>query len=167
MLFLITLYKVHENSQETETLKQFIMDQAGNSIMFGDTFESAGVPFIKIEQVNGIELDNCVMLIDTGANVNFIEEDIVKSCIPNYSKELEYDSDIMTIQGTLEMNKSLITTITIDNKELKDRFVVVDHSSTLDYIASDTDKNVIGIIGSEFMNKYGFNIDMKKLMLKF
>lgn len=131
---------------------------------FSKSYKMSKVPFLTFTYTTDFEEQKeLTFLIDTGANVNFILQNTIDDIKPDWKKDIEMDNDITTISGTIEQNKSVPLLINLNNYEFEDRFVITNNNVAFEQMSSDYHKPIVGILGSEFLKKYNFDIDYKNL----
>lgn len=97
-----------------------------------------------------------LFLIDTGATANFIREDLLQDIYPNYKKHIIDDTNVLTANGEITLNKLEKVPIKIKNMnsfETRIDFTVLNNTTSLDYLSEETGYDVIGILGSNFLKK--------------
>lgn len=108
--------------------------------------------------------NNSVLLVDTGATTNFIRQSIIQYVYPDYNKHILYGDDVMSVNGTMTLNKMLDIPICIgENLNCQIEATLLEHTESLDYLSKECECYVVGIVGTEFLKKH--NIDIKFSML--
>lgn len=97
-----------------------------------------------------------LLLIDTGATANFIDEDLIRKIYPSYEKHLLYGDDVLTANGTLTLNTLVNVPLRVDNSDIEESFTLLKQATTFEYLSQESGYDVIGIVGTKFLSKYKY-----------
>lgn len=159
LLIALVLYNIYYTRRMSNNL---LLNN--NSFSFSKSFKTSKVPFLTFNYDDGINKPKeLTFLVDTGANVNFIQKETVEKLDPDLFKNVELDDDVMTIAGVVEQNSSIMLTLSLSNCEYEDRFVLCNNNDSFKQLTNEYGKQIDGIIGSEFLKKYNFDINYKHL----
>lgn len=115
-----------------------------------------GLPIVQVKS-NGVDIN---FLLDTGANVSVIDTNILSKL--KYIKE-DSISEVFGIEG----NKQSVETVSIEfnkgTQSYKDIFQVMDMSAPFRFVEIESGIKIHGILGNEFLSKYGYILDFKNL----
>ncbi len=137
------------------------------NISFKKAYKLSKIPLIEIENFENQKIEPVAFLVDSGANTNFISKEFLEQFKPDFKKYIRYSDDVMSINGTMVLNQALQLNLNYNNTTLTDSFVVTENNPTFEYLSNEYGKKVVGIIGSELMRKYNFNIDFENLKIQF
>ena len=158
LLTVLVVYNIYYTRKLTDNIYN-----TKNSFSFSKSYKTSRLPFMSFDCENDYEIYNLTFLVDTGANTNFILKETIEKINPDWMKEVELDDDVMTISGVVAQNSSLMLTLQLNNCEFEDRFVVINNNDSFKQLTNEYGKQIDGIIGSEFLKKYNFDIDYKHL----
>lgn len=100
-------------------------------------------------------------LLDTGSNNNLIDKHILPKI--NH-KELQGNTHLYGLEGNTQVIPVCSITISYEEKDFEDAFMVADLSSVFSRIKQESGVNLHGIIGSNFFHKYQYVLDFKTLI---
>jgi hypothetical protein len=128
-------------------------------------FKKTDMIYVQCNRVFGRYFDKPVLLlVDTGANANFISEKFIESVYPQYNQYVLFGDDVMSVSGTMTLNKVLDIPLHIQpDGSLNEQFTLLQDTDTFDYLSSETDQQVVGIIGTGLLKKLNMCIDFKRL----
>lgn len=128
-------------------------------------FRKTGIVYIECLRLYGCFFEKPLLfLVDTGATSNFIRQDVVENIDPDYIKHIEYSDDIMTVNGTMTLNRIIdVPAHFAPSLKCKIPFTLLTQTESLQYLSSECKENVVGIIGTEFLKEHGININFKLL----
>lgn len=106
------------------------------------------------------------VLLDTGANIsgfnmNFFNENAYEGLEPVSTIE------ISGINNEYEANEMFNLDVTIDGVLLNHDFAIVDFEIGFNELKGVVGLNIVGILGADFIEKYGINIDLKQKVIWF
>lgn len=107
-----------------------------------------------------------VLLLDSGANENIISSEFVIKL--DIWHDIDKDVEIMGL-GKTNSGCSL-TDISFElggNLLCKADFLVIDNLDCLDYVSSISGYDMVGILGTSFLDKYGFILDFNEQTIKY
>ena len=115
-----------------------------------------GLPIVQFNS-NGIKLN---FILDTGANISVIDTNILSKL--KYIKE-ESVSEVFGIEGDKQSVETVSIEFNKDTKSYKDIFQVMDMSAPFGFVELESGIKIHGILGNEFLSKYGYVLDFKNL----
>lgn len=129
-----------------------------NLLHFGDVINRSGLPVVTFS--NGGK--KFMFLLDTGSNYSIVNsgslDQVEHSVIEGATGEVYgMDGNIVKISYAHIVLES-------ENSTFEDDFQVVDMSNAFANLKESQGVEVIGIIGSNFMNRYNFILDFKDLI---
>lgn len=124
---------------------------------FKPGFVSPDIPIVTLTQEN----KKYNFLLDTGSNKNVIDESALK--------ELKYQiqgssSSLTGLEGNISEVQQCTITLTSNTGDFTEEFLITDLSGVFGGIEEDHGIKVHGMIGSQFLRKYGYVMDFKKLI---
>lgn len=125
-------------------------------------FNGVAAPFITCKMFGR----DVYLLIDTGSNQNLIDRTFLAN--QRYDGQIYKIADcMMTGNGEVENSESIETVATIGGKDYTVQMVLVDYSNVFAVFDLFLGKKPVGILGIDFLVKYGMVLDFKKwCMLK-
>ena len=123
--------------------------------------------YLKCDTFYGQYLSKPVIfLIDTGADSNYIAEKFIADYYSDYNKHVEFGDDVLSINGKMTLNKLLDVPIQFDNgMKIKEHFTLLTETHSLDYLTKECGYDVVGILGTKFLEKYKVTINFNSLSL--
>lgn len=101
-------------------------------------------------------------LLDTGASLSVINEDVLDKLTYDCTKET---STIMAMDGIKGTSYPIIEiTLGYNNVTYREKFQVVDLSEVVDQLKQTYGVNLHGILGNRFFQKYKYVLDFDKLI---
>lgn len=140
-----------------------IRKQYKYAVSFKRAFKSSGLPLLKVK-VGG---KWCYLILDSGAEVNFIKRSEY-DLIPESDKSKLEEGGSITGVGSSEPVSCEAASISVDyggGLIKSDSFQVVSEMPTLEVIEKRVDHKVIGILGAEFFNKNGWELDFEEQVI--
>lgn len=147
-------------------IKHFVFNQ--NTLFTSKTrrlFRKTGMIYIECIRLYGHYFQKPTLLIvDTGATTNFIREDLINMIYPQYKNKMLYGDDVMSVNGTMTLNKIVDVPVFLKPAlACKIPFTLLTHTESLDFLSKECNNNVIGIIGTEFLQQHGIDMNFKAL----
>lgn len=115
-----------------------------------------GLPIVQVKS-NGVDLN---FLLDTGANISVIDTNILSKL--KYIKE-DSISEVFGIEGNRQSVETVSIEFNKDTQSYKDIFQVMDMSAPFGFVEIESGIKIHGILGNEFLAKYGYILDFKNL----
>lgn len=128
-------------------------------------YRQSGMLYLPCDRLFGCLMKNApvLMLIDTGTTANIMRSEYVPSGC--YSGKT---CSMLTAHG--EMNALHCNDVSFTDslgREYRDNFLVIDNPVSLKELEREIKKPVCGILGTDFMDKYGVIINFKKKEILF
>lgn len=132
------------------------------AVEFTDSAHKKGAkfPLIKVKVNDRI----CSFLLDTGANVNIINEKVFDEINQDGTFKLDKSEGIITGKGMMESPGTTTLSFKYRTKKFEQEFDVIDMSEAFNGIKEDTGINIDGILGDGFFQEYQWVIDFEKLV---
>lgn len=142
-----------------------LVQVSNNFYDFNNDFENTQLPLFKLN----INNESLYFLVDTGATINMIDENVLKEIKPNYKEETLLDNDIISITGVKSKNESIVLTFFNDEykQQFKENFVLIENCEAFEIMSKDSGKKVCGILGTDFIEKYKFIINFKNKRISY
>lgn len=125
-------------------------------------YRKSGMLYLACDMFFGVKLKEPVlMLVDTGTYSSVILKDFAKSLTYGC---IEYDEPvkIATPQGQMSGYKvSNVPFEDVMDRVFVNDFVLVENAHSLDILTEEAQMPVAGILGTDFMDKYGMIINFK------
>lgn len=131
------------------------MEDREIKVSFSDMFDKTGLPIISFTQNNR----HFEFILDTGAKYSVIDFNSLDNLI---HIELKEKGVIYGIEGNKLETSSIGVILFIDNCEFTEVFQVTEIPG-IDIINNMHNVNVVGILGSTFLERYKFIIDYETL----
>lgn len=142
-------------------------DNNNDIISFKKAYNSTHVPYIHLTAIEGVSLETpLAVLVDTGTNGNFFNEEILAKFKPSYKNDIEYSDDVLSITGRAMLNQAVTFKFGIKDKTYEENFVLTKDTETYQLLTREYGIPVVGIIGSEFFKKYKFDINFNNLTIR-
>ena len=122
---------------------------------FKEAMKDAGMPLITFNQGK----KKLTFLVDTGSNLSFIDPSILKGLKVEESNS--ENIDIITGGGNKSSSKNVKIKFSYNKFNIEETFVINEMKENFD--AAFPNYKVRGILGSDFLQKYGYIIDYKNL----
>lgn len=122
---------------------------------FKEAMENEGMPLITFNQGR----KKLTFLIDTGSNLSFIDPSILKGL--KIEESNSEDINIITGGGNKSSSKNVKIKFNYNKFNVEETFVINEMKENFD--AAFSNYKVRGILGSNFLQKYGYIIDYKNL----
>lgn len=122
---------------------------------FKEVMEDAGMPLITFNQGR----KKLTFLVDTGSNLSFIDPSILKEL--KIEESNSEDINIITGGGNKSSSKNVKVKFSYNKFNIEEIFVINEMKENFD--AAFPNYKVRGILGSDFLQKYGYIIDYKNL----
>lgn len=121
--------------------------------------ESNGVntPIVKIPVNN----EGKYFIIDTGANMSLIDETYYLKNSEDFQFIKNIDLTIQGISGGKDVQSAYIIGELGDSLKIKHQFMTSDLKGVISNIKSSCGREVIGIIGADYLRRYDFSVDFK------
>lgn len=130
-------------------------DDILNLPMTKKLFKKTDCVYIPCYRVYGTQFETPVMfMIDTGATSNFISEKFLQEVYPDYIKHILLGDDVMSINGTVTLNKLTNVKLSLMNVNCEDEFSILDTQESLDYLSEECGYRIVGILGTGFLQKF-------------
>lgn len=126
-------------------------------LSFTDTMNKVSLPIVSL--TNGGKAFN--FLIDTGATLSVIDEDVLNQLC--YIKT-DTEGTAYGIDGNITQVKYVKMSLKHNDVSLVDEFQVL-RVNGFDNIKEAYGVQVVGILGSTFLKRYGFTVDFSELTL--
>lgn len=131
-------------------------DNSETTFYFENTnTSSVYIPIIKIN-INGIESN---FIIDTGANMSLIDEKFYQEHQNTFQFLNEIDMTLNGVSGGKDYKAHYILGEIGDNIKIKHHFLTSDLTSVVNNIKSSMGITVVGILGADYLDRYGFTVD--------
>lgn len=125
-------------------------------------YRKSGMLYIACDCFFGVKLKEPVLLlVDTGTTKSVLEEkfvtDVLNGIVPYKGNE-----KIITAQGIIDVK--VFPKVIFDDvlgRTFFDDFLVCEHPLTLSELTKETNMSVVGILGTEFMERYSMIINFK------
>lgn len=128
------------------------------SIDFTTSFINSGIVVATLKQ--GTKELN--FMIDTGANYSYIIESSLKDI--NYTECNETDT-VVTASSTSEEVRAVLLKLNYKGVSVEHKFWVLNMEESLNTIEESEGIKIHGIIGNDFLSRYGATIDFKNFKL--
>lgn len=112
-------------------------------------------PLIDMK-LNGVER---TFIVDTGANMSLIDDSFYKDNENDFQFLSEIDMTLNGVAGTKNYKAYYILGGLGDDNSLKYQFLTSDLSGVRNSIKTSTGIDIIGILGADYLNRYGFTVD--------
>lgn len=127
------------------------------AISFRESIDLTGLPVVTFRQGS----NKLNFILDTGSNISVIDEAAVK--------KLEFEltprqTSVTGVGGTSGSLNVVEIHLKYKDVDLFDHFQVMDMAPTFDAIKASTGVRAHGLIGNEFMQRYQYIIDFKKMV---
>ena len=104
------------------------------------------------------------LLLDTGSNRNIIDENLLSELdVTGTSSD---DTTIHSMGGKSKLSSKVILSFKYDSLDFKDSFLAADISGNIAAIKELSGVEVNGILGTPFMTKYKYIIDLDNLKVR-
>lgn len=134
---------------------QIQLDDILNFPMTKKLFRKTNCVYIPCNRVYGQHFDTPVMfMIDTGATSNFISSIFLQEVYPNYLDHVLLGDDVMSINGTVTLNRLTNVNFSLMNVACEDTFSILETQESLDYLSEECGYRIVGILGTEFLQKF-------------
>lgn len=111
------------------------------------------------------KLKNLCFLIDTGSTYNLIFK-FVYDHFKNEFELLEEVRKTMGIEGNYVESNTVQATLNFEGEEYPTTFTLIDNSTASAQIQEETGVQIHGILGIDFLIKYGWTIDFQNCTIK-
>lgn len=128
-------------------------------------YRKSGMLYLPCDKLFGCMMKDApvLMLIDTGTTANVIRSQYVPS--GRYNGKT---CSLMTAHGEMEALHCADVSFTDSlGREYTDDFLVIEDSVSLNELEKETGNPVCGILGTDFMDKYGVIINFRKKEILF
>lgn len=129
-----------------------------NLLHFGDVINRSGLPVVTFS--NGGK--KFMFLLDTGSNYSIIDSNSLNQV--EHSVIEGATGEVYGMDGSIVKISYAHIVLKGDNSTFEDNFQVVNMSNAFANLKENQGVEVIGIIGSNFMNRYNFILDFKDLI---
>ena len=113
------------------------------------------IPISKIT-ING---NKEYFIIDTGANISMIDFEYYKNNQEKFTFLKDIDITINGISGDKDVSEKYVLAEIGDSLKLNQQFMTSDLSDIIHNIKNVCGFKIVGIIGSDYLNKYNFCVD--------
>lgn len=135
----------------------------GEEINFSNDLIKSGLPIIKMT-IMGVRYN---FLLDTGANVNVLDDVFVNTLLEKGINPVYSSGD--TIFGSskpTECKNKIELSFSYNNKNYTENFIVSeDVKNTFNLIKSEYNIEIVGILGSTFFTKHKMSLDFNRSVL--
>lgn len=111
------------------------------------------------------KLKNLCFLIDTGSTYNLIFK-FVYEHFKNEFELLEEIRETMGIEGNYVKSNTVQATLNFEGEEYPTTFTLIDNSTASAQIQEETGVQIHGILGIDFLIKYGWTIDFQNCTIR-
>lgn len=130
----------------------------GVAISFKDSLHQLGIPVVTFTN-NGVKLN---LLLDTGSDASFIRREILE----NLDVKSIYNDVAPVSTGGGEICSEGVATLDVsyEGTAFENEFEIANITQIWDRLAEEAGIDIHGILGSEFLKKYGYMIDFKNFV---
>ena len=111
------------------------------------------------------KLKNLCFLIDTGSTHNLIFK-FVYDHLKNEFELLEEVRKTMGIEGNYVESNTVQATLSFEGEEYSTTFTLIDNSTAVAQVQEETGVQIHGVLGIDFLIKYGWTIDFQNCTIR-
>lgn len=130
------------------------------NISFKKYYQNLELPIISLYN-NNIRLN---FLVDSGSNISYIDTNIFNDYKLEY-KKLDKSINCFGLEGVETIGNYCEITFYFNKLKFKETLVMNDLSQAFNKIEERNNIRIHGILGSDFLMKYKYNIDYKNMII--
>lgn len=166
-ILLFVVYPLYRVVKHIHTIikREYVFDLKilrlkGNKLTFKKDFEKHRLPIIRLVFF-GVEYN---FLLDTGADVNLINESVFDKIKALYSVNSTDNKSIITASGLEKSTKTNLEFSTSDSK-FNEEFVIMNLDNTFNMVLHDNAIQLHGVLGSKFFLDNKWSLDFNNMVI--
>lgn len=135
-------------------------DWSKQKIDFDKSYAELNLPLISLKNNN----EDFNFLVDTGSNLCLIDLNVVKDL---KHEKLRGSGTIFGLEGEVKETSYTKITLEKDNMSFINKFQLVDLKIPFGQVEKDYGVRIHGVLGNDFLTKYGCNINFEDFNIKY